>query len=105
MLKALPELAAASERVGAPHSVTIELLAPCNLRCPHCYVTHSAKNKLSYEVVVDLLDQMAALGVFSVTFTGGEVGLRKDLFELIAEARQRRFAVYLLSSGTLWGPA
>lgn len=95
---------AAAKRLGVPAGSTIELLAPCNLRCPHCYVTHSARNKLTLPVLEDLFDQMAALGSLYVTLTGGEIGLRRDLFEIIAAARERRFAVYLLTSGTLFGP-
>jgi len=92
----------AARRLLIPTSATIELLSPCNLRCVHCYVTHSKKTVLKYPVVVDLLDQLAAAGTMTVTFTGGEIGLRKDLYDIIRAARERHFQVKLLSSGTRW---
>lgn len=94
---------AAARKLGIPAGSTIELLAPCNLRCTHCYVSHNAKNRLTLPVLDNLFRQMRDMGSFYVTLTGGEIGLRKDLFEIIALARSLRFAVNLLSSGTRWG--
>ncbi len=98
----LPHLAKTLMARNVPLGSTIELLAPCNLHCTHCYVTHSKKNRLTLPVLVDLFDQMAEAGSFSVSLTGGEIGLRKDLFQIIEAARQRYFAIRLLSTGTLW---
>lgn len=88
----------------APANLTIELVAACNLRCVHCYVDHQKPATLSYPVVTHVIDEFADAGGLFLGFTGGEIGLRNDLFDLIAHARRRRLFVTLLSSGTLWGP-
>lgn len=98
----LPSLVQRALARGVPVGATIELLAPCNLDCVHCYVTHSKKMRLTLPVLRDLFGQLAASGAFSVTLTGGEIALRKDLFQIVAAARARHFAVRLLSSGTRW---
>ncbi len=100
-LRSLRDLAV---RELIPLRSTVELLAPCNLKCTHCYVTHSRKTRLTTAVLFHLFDQMQAAGGMFVTLTGGEIGLRKDLFAIIGEARRRYLDVKLLTSGTLWGP-
>lgn len=103
-MRTIPSLVEASKRVGIPTYCTVELLASCNLKCPHCYVTHTRPANLTLEVLTDFFDQLAQLGTFGMTFTGGEIGLCGDLFQVIAAARRRYFAVHLLSNGTRWGP-
>lgn len=100
----LSSLYRAAERKHVPVGCNIELLAPCNLACVHCYVTHSVKSALTLGVLERLFTDLAEAGSFSVTLTGGEIGLRRDLFEIIAAARRRYLQVRLLSSGTRWGP-
>lgn len=89
---------------GVPAKLTIELLAPCNLACPHCYVTHTKKNRLTRDVLIRIFDEAAQAGTLELQLTGGEIGLRKDLFDIVADARARHFAVSLLTSGTRFGP-
>lgn len=76
----------------------------CHLSCAHCYetsATHPAPGQLSFDEWVRVFDELAALGVLYLTFTGGEIFLRRDVIDLVAEARKRRFAVTLFTSGTL----
>ncbi|MBC7794437.1 MAG: radical SAM protein [Clostridia bacterium] len=73
------------------------------MRCVHCYVTHAKKTAMRGDALYELLDDLAAAGTMTVTFTGGEIGLRKDLYDIIAHARAKHFEVKLLSSGTRWG--
>ena len=93
---------AAARRLLVPTTATIELLSSCNLRCLHCYVTHTKKTALTFPILIDLLDQLATAGTMVLTLTGGEIGLRRDLYDIIAAARERHFQVKLLSSGTRW---
>jgi radical SAM protein with 4Fe4S-binding SPASM domain len=81
---------------------TIELLSTCNLHCSHCYVSASRRSSLPFRRVIAILDELAAQGCMFVTFTGGEIGARRDLAAILREAKARRYCVTLLSSGTLW---
>jgi AdoMet-dependent heme synthase len=102
-MNTLTSLARKAHERNVPLSSHVELLSPCHLKCPHCYVTHNKKNVLTLPVLEDLFEQMAAAGSFFLTLTGGEIALRKDLFDIIAAARRRFLAVKLFSTGTLWG--
>ncbi|MBI5511184.1 MAG: radical SAM protein [Deltaproteobacteria bacterium] len=100
VMQNLVELAATQ---GVPAHATIELTAKCHLACAHCYVSHDRQTKLSLACIVSLLADLKAAGGLFVTFTGGEIALRPDLYEIVAEARRGRFAVRLFTTGTLWG--
>ena len=84
-----------------PVSVQIELLNQCNLRCVHCYLTDYQNKGLAFDVVINLLENLRKLGTLTVVFTGGEIFLRSDIFEIIQEARKRFFSVVLLSNISL----
>src|SRR3712207_155057 len=82
-----------------PAGVTFELTYGCNLRCVHCYnPTHRAlPHELSTEEVCRILDDLAAFGVLTVTFTGGEPAVRPDVLAIMRHARGRGLIVHLLS--------
>ena len=70
-----------------PYSAQIELTLRCNGKCPFCSI-HSLPDSIlgedmSTEQIKHLIDQIADLGVISLSFTGGEPTLRKDLPELL----------------------
>lgn len=81
--------------------VMIELLTQCNLACEHCYLPQHNNRGLSTDIVKKLLNDLRREGVITVSFTGGEIFLRNDLFELIEEARKHYMRVFLLSNATL----
>jgi MoaA/NifB/PqqE/SkfB family radical SAM enzyme len=91
---------------AVPLSVTFELNKKCNLRCVHCYVDHRAPERFDTARVKEVLDDLAAAGTLHLTLTGGEVGLRRDLVEIVHHARRvRHFGVKLLTTGTLFDDA
>ena len=76
-----------------PRHVTLELTAKCNFRCPYCYcVWHEypalARPELDADGWKAILDKCAADGVDDILFTGGEVLLRCDLFDILDYARR-----------------
>lgn len=99
------------ERIGAletrareaniPVNALVELTHRCNLRCFHCYVDPDRRQEMTTREVEATLDQLADAGTLFVTFTGGEILLRRDLFEIVEHARSRHFAVRLFTNGTL----
>lgn len=87
-----------------PRSAQIYLENRCHLRCQHCYesqASHPHDQHLTLAEYDALFGELARLGVLLLTFTGGEIFLRKDALDVIALARRHRFAVTLLTSGTL----
>jgi AdoMet-dependent heme synthase len=85
----------------------------CNLRCAHCYQeTAPGGQELSLPEIISVIEETAdmlaawreAYGIeFSPSFnvTGGEPLLHRDLPAILAAMKDRNFAVYLLSNGTL----
>ena len=80
-----------------------EVTYRCNFRCPHCYVEGSPKDgkELDTKEVFLIIDQLRDIGVFTISFTGGEALLRKDIFDILAYAKGQGFQTTLLSNGYL----
>jgi radical SAM protein with 4Fe4S-binding SPASM domain len=62
---------------------------------------HDDRGELATEEVADILDQLAAAGTFFLVFSGGEILLRKDCFEILRYARSLRFDVKLKTNAIL----
>jgi radical SAM protein with 4Fe4S-binding SPASM domain len=78
-----------------PLSVHVDLTMACNERCVHCYRVIEDRRELTTEELTTLLADLARAGTLYLTFSGGEIFLRRDLFELIAEAKRLRFDLRL----------
>ena len=88
--------------VGTPRKALLYVEHKCNLKCKHCYEsedTHPTTSRLSLEQYKDIFKQLREMGVLYLNITGGEVFLRRDILDLVAEARRQRFWVKLLTSG------
>src|SRR5262245_38686093 len=90
--------------LGIPMSVHVDLTMRCNELCLHCYRTIEDRAELTTEEVTGLLEQLARAGTLYLTFSGGEVFLRSDLFMLIERAKRLRFDVRLKSNALLVTP-
>ena len=84
-----------------PWSVHLDLTYRCNERCIHCYLDHEDHGEMTTEEIKNVLDQLAEAGTLFLTFSGGEIFLRADLFDLIAYARQLHFDVSLKTNALL----
>lgn len=87
-----------------PVTVLIELLTTCNFKCEHCYLPNHSNRGMPTETVKRLLEDLRELGVVSVLFTGGEIFLRDDIFEIVEYARKLHLRVTLLSNASLLDP-
>ena len=79
----------------------------CNLKCVHCYNDSGAGKKCndaSTEEAKAVLDDLAAFGIPSVLFSGGEPFMRHDLFELIKYATDKGLRAVISTNGTLITP-
>ncbi len=118
MSKALPILGQMFDRTPArflelrerareraiPFHAQVYLVNACNLKCEHCYEdesTHATDEMMSLSEVEGVLTDLAALGCLQLTLTGGEIFLRRDIFEILAVAKRLRFHTTLFTSGTL----
>lgn len=76
-----------STRPSAPYRMDLAVTYRCNNDCAHCYNARERNfPELSTEQWFKVLDQLWALGVPHIVFTGGEATLRNDLPELIKHA-------------------
>ncbi|MBZ5643614.1 MAG: radical SAM protein [Acidobacteriia bacterium] len=95
------EMAARALQLGIPLSAQLDLTYRCNERCVHCYLDHRDHGEMATAEILDLLDQMAAAGVFYLTLSGGEILMRKDFFEILEHARALTFCIKLKTNGVL----
>ncbi len=73
--------------LSAPLHVACLVTYSCNAKCPHCYAVNAPqRQELSTEDWKKIVDQLVEMNVFSITFTGGEPLLRKDLDDLVQYA-------------------
>jgi radical SAM protein with 4Fe4S-binding SPASM domain len=101
MSRLMQEMAAKALERNIPLSVQLDLTYRCNERCIHCYLDHDDHGEMNTAEIKDLLDQMAAAGVFFLTLSGGEIFLRRDFFEILEHARARTFCIKLKTNGIL----
>lgn len=93
------------QRPSAPFYIQFELTFSCNHNCFFCYNEMGGRTtgELSLEEIKSILDQLSAVGVYSINFNGGEPLLRKDFFEIAQYAHSLGFDLHLNSNGTLIG--
>src|SRR5437764_2336793 len=87
--------------LGVPLGVQLDVTYRCNERCVHCYLDHDDHGEMTTAEITDLLDQLADAGVFFLTLSGGEIFLRKDLFEIVDHARKLSFSVKLKTNAVM----
>ncbi len=76
-----------SARPSAPYRMDLAVTYRCNNDCAHCYNARERNfPELTTEQWFKIIDQLWALGVPHLVFTGGEATLRSDLPELIRHA-------------------
>ena len=77
----------------------------CNLNCQHCYSHSSTYCQTDGELItpeaLGFIDDLAAMGVPLILFTGGEPLLRKDIWQLADHAAYRGIKTALSTNGTL----
>ncbi|MGE5342711.1 MAG: radical SAM protein [Candidatus Omnitrophota bacterium] len=91
---------------NAPFTVQLILTRRCNLACSYCsaahFLDHETEPELNTEEWISVLRRLKEIGVFTIEFTGGEVLVRDDFFEILEAAVACRFSkISLLTNGTL----
>ena len=76
--------------------------AKCNLNCVHCYAAETLNGEeLTTEEAKRMIDDLAAMRVPVILFSGGEPLLRSDIYELISYAKSKGIHSSLSTNGTL----
>src|SRR5713101_7528569 len=91
-------------RKHRPLSVHFDLTYRCNERCVHCYLDHDDHGEMTTAECLKVLGDLARSGTLFLTFSGGEIFLRPDLYEILAAARRLHFDISLKSNALLVTP-
>jgi len=90
--------------IPRPFALVAELTYRCPLKCPYCsnpLELARFRAELDTATWQRVLAEAARLGVIQVHFSGGEPLVRRDLAELVREARQLDLYSHLSTGGTL----
>ena len=93
------ELRTAYAREGRLFSVHLDLLYQCDLDCEHCYLDDKVTHNQPTAFWLDVVDQLADMGIFRMTVSGGELFLRKDAIEILKRASDRGIVLELKTHG------
>lgn len=95
-----------SQKFSAPLRMDLALTFKCQNNCVHCYAggPHETE-ELNTEQWKEVIDRVHDIGVFIVTFTGGEPTLREDLPELLLYAQKKGIVTGLITNGRQIGRA
>jgi len=90
----------AREGVRPPFFLVLSPTMRCNLNCAGCSTReYSTENDLPFETIDRIISEAKDLGIYLITTQGGEMFLRKDMFEIYEKHDNVYFQVY--SNGTL----
>jgi radical SAM protein with 4Fe4S-binding SPASM domain len=95
------------DRRTRPIYAVWEITLACDLACRHCgsRAGRERPDELTTAEALDLIDQMARLGVKEVTLIGGEAYLRPDWLDLVRALRDHRIPVTMTTGGRGVTPA
>src|SRR6185312_15025517 len=97
----LAEMNQKALNLGLPISVHFDVTYRCNERCVHCYLDHDDHGEMTTPEIKRVLDELADAGTFFLTFSGGEVLMRRDFFELLEYARHLMFSVRIKTNAVM----
>jgi len=91
-----------NSNLSKPLWLLAELTYRCPLQCPYCsnpVEIAKYKNELSTDDWIRVMQQARKMGATQLGFSGGEPLVRKDLEDLIKEARRLGYYTNLITSG------
>jgi len=74
------------------HSMNFQITGLCNYNCLHCFNAKDnerLQSQMTYEQVIDVLDQAKNCGITAITLTGGEPLIHKNIREIIKAIYER----------------
>ena len=89
-----------SYQYTAPLRMDLALTFKCPNNCIHCYAGGPHETpELNTSQWKEVIDRLSEIGVFILTFTGGEPTLREDLPELLQYAQNNGMVTGLITNG------
>ncbi len=89
-----------SYQYTAPLRMDIALTFKCSNNCIHCYAGGPHETpELNTSQWKEVINRLSQIGVFIVTFTGGEPTLREDLPELLQYAQNKGMVTGIITNG------
>jgi len=89
-----------SQELSAPLRMDLALTFRCQNNCVHCYAGGPHETpELTTEQWKGVIDRLHQIGVFILTFTGGEPTLREDLPELLLYGQNKGIVTGLITNG------
>lgn len=93
---------------AAPLMVVWNYTFRCNLKCRHCYQDagglsreHESRKTLSTKEKLRIVDEIASYNIPTLSFSGGEPFIERDIWEVAERAREHGLYVSANSNGTL----
>lgn len=91
---------------ASPTAIQILLTRECNLACDYCsaaqFDTKETEPELTTGEWLNVLARLKEIQVFQVDFSGGEMFLRKDIFDILESAVKCKFPkMTIITNGTL----
>lgn len=92
-----------SDNLISPMHATIEVTDKCNLKCKHCYLEASPEKSrmLTLEKFKRILNELEENMVVNAEFTGGELFINPDIYEILELAYQKFTIIGILTNGTI----
>lgn len=84
--------------------MNLMITGKCNLNCLHCFNAKDnapLNTELSYEQVLNILDQAKEIGVHAFTITGGEPLVHRNFLDIIKAIYERDMFVFELNTNGL----
>jgi radical SAM protein with 4Fe4S-binding SPASM domain len=89
-----------SYQYSAPLRMDLALTFKCQNNCVHCYAGGPHETaELNTSQWKEVIDRLSQIGIFILTFTGGEPTLREDLSELLQYAQNKGMVTGLITNG------
>lgn len=89
-----------TQKFSAPIRMDLAVTFRCQNDCVHCYAGGPQETpELTTEEWKEVINRLNKIGVFILTFTGGEPTLREDLPELLLHAQNKGMVTGLITNG------
>ena len=84
---------------GTLYSALFELTYRCNEACKHCYCVTDGQDELTFSEIDRVLNELREMNVLELVFTGGDLFVRNDAFDILEAAYSKGFLFTVFTNG------